>query len=200
MQRRAVGWVKEGRYGMEFAEVRLTPSRLSARGVAIGAEPLPYRLDYALETRRGFVTTRLRVTARGEGWRRRLDLRRAPSGVWTAETETAGDPPLPTPGGDMETLAGALDCDLGLSPLTNSMPVLRHGLLSGGGRREFQMAWVSVPDLRVVAAAQRYTFLRAECSRSAVRYENADGSFISDLTFDADGLVIDYPQLGRRMA
>src|SRR5262245_1895439 len=114
---RAVAWQRDGTFGAEFAEVTLAPTRLSAVGVALGADPLPYRLDYRLETRRGYVTGRLRVTARGDGWRRTLDLRRAPSGVWQFDTETEGEAPMPPAGGDPSPLAGALDCDLGLSPL-----------------------------------------------------------------------------------
>jgi hypothetical protein len=196
---RRLAWIKEQRYGLEFVDVRLSRQRLAAAGVAIGAEPLPYRLDYRLETHRGFVTARLRVRTRGEGWQRTLDLRRSPAGSWSVEAQTAGEAPLPLPGGDGAALGGAFDCDLGLSPLTNSMPVLRHRLLEGGGALGFEMAWVSVPDLAVRAAGQRYTFLGRERNRTVIRYENADGSFQSDLTFDADGLVLDYPQLARRL-
>jgi hypothetical protein len=196
---RRLAWIKEQRYGLEFADVRLSRQRLAATGVAIGAEPLPYRLDYRLETRRGFLTARLRVTTRGEGWQRALDLRRSPAGSWSVEAQAAGEAPLSPPGGAGAALSGALDCDLGLSPLTNSMPVLRHRLLEGGGALDFEMAWVSVPDLAVQAAGQRYTFLRRERERTVIRYENADGSFQSDLVFDADGLVLDYPQLARRL-
>jgi hypothetical protein len=95
------------------------------------------------------VTSRLALTARGEGWLRSLELSRDESGVWRATFEASGEPPLAAPTADLASLAGALDCDLGLSPLTNSMPVLRHSLLEGGGPIDFRMAWVSVPDLSV---------------------------------------------------
>ena len=52
---------------------------------------------------------------------------------------------LPAPVGDPAAFADALDCDLGLSPATNLMPVLRHGLLSGGDPVELTTAWVSSP-------------------------------------------------------
>ena len=55
--------------------------------------------------------------------------------------------------------SGSLDCDLGLSPVTNLMPVLRHGLLSGGDAFQLTAAWVSVPDLGVHADGQRYDFV-----------------------------------------
>ena len=41
---RAITWIKE--HGAEFAEVNLGDSYLRAAGVAIGAAPLSYRLDY----------------------------------------------------------------------------------------------------------------------------------------------------------
>jgi hypothetical protein len=108
-----------------------------------------------------------------------------------------GDVDLPPAGADPATLAGALDCDLGLSPLTNTMPVLRHGLLSGGGPVDLLMAWVSVPDLSVQADAQRYTFVRPAAEGGAVVNYSSDG-FTADISFDATGLVIDYPGIGSR--
>lgn len=199
MKVRAVAWVKEDPFGVEFAEVTLGQRQLSAVGVAIGTHPVPYRLDYTLETRRGFVTSRLRVVTRGQGWRRRLDLRRAASGAWSTLTEAEGDAPFPPPGGDVGLLVGALDCDLGLSPLTNSMPVLRHALLRGGGPIDFHMAWVSVPDLGVHFSDQRYRFVRGDQDQYVIRYEDLGGRFVADLTFDQDGLVLHYPGLARRL-
>jgi len=97
----------------------------------------------------------------------------------------------------MSAFEGALDCDLALSPLTNTMPVLRHRLLSGGGPLEFLMAWVSVPDLRVYPSRQRYTFVRKTRTGSIIRYESSSRDFVAELTFDEDGLCLDYPGIGR---
>jgi hypothetical protein len=191
--------VKEDPFGVELAEISLTPDRLAAVGVAIGTDPVPYRLDYTLETERDFVTERLQVTTRAQGWRRTLDLRREPSGVWSAATTADGEAPFPPGNGDIAQVGRALDCDLGLSPLTNSMPVLRHGLLDGGGPVDFEMAWVSVPDLSVRRSAQRYTFVRSESDRHIVRFETTDEPFVADLVFDDAGVVLDYPGLARRL-
>src|SRR2546422_7331763 len=131
MARRSIVWVKEDPLGAEFADVDIGRGRLTAIGVAIGSSPFGYRLEYKLETLAGYVTSGLLVVARGEGWQRKLDLRRLRSGRWTARTSVRGLVDLP-PGGDMTAVNGALDCDLALSPLTNTMPVLRHGLLEAG--------------------------------------------------------------------
>jgi hypothetical protein len=191
--------VKDDPFGVEFAEIALVPERLSAKGVAIGVDPILYRLDYALETEVGFVTSRLRASSTGQGWRRTLELRRHTEGAWSVNADEEGDVDLPAAGGDPTALSGALDCDLALSPVTNLMPVLRHDLLSGGGAIELTMAWVSVPDLSVQADGQRYSFVRADRDSCVIRYEATDGTFAADITLDPEGIVIDFPGIARRL-
>ena len=197
--KRAVAWVKDAPFGVEFAEIALAPQHLSAEGIAIGSAPFPYRLDYVLETAAGFVTSRLRVESRGEGWRRTLDLRRGPEGAWTITAYEEGDADLRSAGGNPATLTDVLDCDLGLSPVTNLMPVLRHDLLSGAGPVELTTAWVSVPDLSVQADGQRYTFVRADRDARLIRFEALDGTFAADVTLDSEGIVIDFPRIARQL-
>lgn len=201
---RCVAWSKAEPFGAEFAEVEVDGDALTAQGVAIGSAPAPYRLDYQLETASGFVTTRLRVTSRGDGWLRTLDLRRPPgSGVWEETWTAKGANPLlqERVAADLGALAGALDVDLGLSPLLNTPPVLRHDLLRRGGSVDFVMAWVSVPDLALHRSPQRYTFLRAiDGEHCLVRFESlAEDGFQADITYDADGFVRDYPGIGTRI-
>ncbi len=197
---RVVVWESEIAPGMELSQVRLYRGELRATGATIGTNPEPYRLEYELETVEGFATSALRVRSQGRGWSRSLELRRSSGGAWTCSGTADGEPDLPPVAGSVDAFSEALDCDLGRSPLTNSMPVLRHGLLDGGDPTDFVMAWVSVPDLGVHRSEQRYTFVRREGERSIVRYESGDRSFVADLTFDADGLVVFYPGLARRVA
>jgi uncharacterized protein len=199
-KKRAVAWVKADPAGIEFAEIDLAPSRLAAVGVAIGSQPVPYRLDYRLETRAGYITSRLVCRCRGDGWSRRLELRREHRGGWRLQADATGAAPFPAPGGSSELLAGAVDCDLGLSPLTNSLPVLRRQMLTVGGSIELVAGWVSVPDLRVLPDQQRYTVKRVGDREAIIRFEAVDGSFAADITFDHDGLVLDYPGIARRLA
>jgi hypothetical protein len=197
---RFIVWDKEDGYGSEAAGVTLLDDRLRARGIQIGFRPLPYRLDFTLDTGAGWVTERIAVTARGEGWSRSLDLQRSAGGTWSIETTVEGEVDLPPPGGDVATFAEALDCDLGLCPVTNTMPVLRHGLLENDGSIDFVMAWVSVPDLAVRRSGQRYTTLPREPGGwRRIEYRSLDSGFVSGLSYDEDGLVVDYPQLARRV-
>jgi hypothetical protein len=199
--RRVIAWTKEGPHGAELAEVELGADGLRATGVAIGADPVPYRLDYRLETGPGWVHRRLHAETRGAGWSRELELERAVTGAWSVRARGSGELALAAPGGDPAALAGALDCDLGLSPLLNTPPVLRHGLLRAGAPAapDLVMAWVSVPDLAVRPSRQRYTALDAAGGRIVFAELDDAGApaFTATLTYDAEGLVLDYPGIGR---
>ena len=199
MVARSIAWVDEGATRLEFAEVELTDRRMKATGVAIGSAPMPYRLDYRFESRSRFVTRSIELVSRGQGWKRSLRLERDKQGEWDASWETHGEVLLPPPTGDMRQLSGAFDCDLALSPLTNTMPVLRHDLAHDGEPHDFLMAWISVPDLSVIPSRQRYTFVRADELISVVRYESSSRDFVADIVFDEDGLVLEYPGIGHRI-
>ena len=169
---------------VEFEESNLGGKSLSASGRAVGTDPSPYWLEYELETGNDYVTHALDVTVRTIEDTRTLELRHdGPN--WSAN------------GNPIPELTGAVDCDLGLCPLTNTMPILRHGLHEGAGRHELLMAWVAVPELTVRPSTQTYTHLEKTSEGARVRYESGD--FSSDLLVDRDGLVIDYPQLATRI-
>jgi hypothetical protein len=199
MVERSITWAKEGRRGMETARVRLQRGRLAAVGKAVGSAPIRYSLDYELTSGARYATKKLMIRARGDGWSRWMHLERSPAGIWRAPHQARGVVRLRPPGGEMSLIKGAVDCDLAWSPLTNTMPVLRHDLLRGGGSVDFLMAWVSVPDLHVYPSAQRYTFLRRDGSHSVVRYESIPGGFTAEIVFDSEGLVVDYPGIGSRL-
>jgi len=192
---RLLVWRGLGEWRAELARVRLEDDRLSAQGTQIGVEPIAYKLDYTLETGPRFVTRSLVLSGRGEGWIRTLALRRSEEDGWQIDAEHEGSAPLEPPGGEVADFAEALDCDLGLCPLTNTMPVLREGLLAGGEARDFVMAWVKVPDLSVHRSEQRYEPI----DERTVRYVGKHRDFVGELQLDADGLVVRYPELAERL-
>lgn len=92
-------------------------------------------------------------------------------------------------------LDGCIDIDIWPTPFTNSFPIWRSGL-EIGERCEFLMAWVAAPDLTVEAKPQAYTRLQDRL----YLFESLDGSgFKAELPVDEAGLVIDYPELFRRV-
>lgn len=203
--KRSVMWVEP--MGAEYAEVDIRDGRFEAVGSAVGGHPLPYRLRYDLvaETdyvsKAGFVTSRLMIRASGVDWRRSLELTRLDDGGWTVSPWAEGEPGLSPPGGDPAELRGALDVDVQYSPLTNTLPVLRHGMHRGldpyGRTVDFTMVFVSVPELTTRLVPQHYTPLERSGDEASIRY--ASGSFAAELTFDSAGFVLNYPGVGRRM-
>ena len=73
-----------------------------------------------------------------------------------------------------------------------------------GPEIEFVMAWIEeITSLRVIRSEQIYQLRRMGGSTpgggAVVRYVGLHRSFEGDLTVDADGVVIDYPELARRI-
>ncbi len=157
----------------EVAWIALRPDHaLTARGRQWCTGEEPYLLEYALATSPGYVTER-------------FDLRIAGG---TSLTLTRGQSP---------ELEGVRDCDLSFSPLTNAMPVLRDRLHEGTGEaREIDVAWVSVPDLKVHRDHQIYESL----DERRVRFRSPEAGFERVLELTGDGFVRDYPGITRLIA
>jgi hypothetical protein len=191
-------WTGVEEWLTEAASVEIRDDALSATGIQLGAEPAPFRVDYRLECGDGFITRELELTATAEGWRRHLLLRHDGSGGWGAEVDDVGDVPGGGWDGGLPGLYEARDIDIENSPLTNTMPILRHGFQRTGSG-DFLMAFVRTPSLRVEASPQRYEHVRATDQGSVVRYLSRDGDFTAELELDPDGLLAFYPRLARRV-
>jgi hypothetical protein len=183
----------------DAALVELGSDRLRAAG---GSVTDGWVSSWSLTTGPGWVTRELVVETAGPGWRRGLRLQRNDRGSWSAEARSAGRDDLPEPGlADPATVRGALDCDLGLCPVTNTMPILRLGLLAARvPETELLMAWVDMPSLAVLGSRQVYGSADASLHVGReVDYFSQDRRFHARLSVEPDGLVRDYPMLARRV-
>jgi uncharacterized protein len=98
-------------------------------------------------------------------------------------------------GQSIDELDGCMDIDIWPTPFTNSFPIHREPMVVGE-RREFRVAWVFAPELTIRPQAQAYTRLADQL----YLFENLDGSgFRAELPVDGDGIVLDYPDLFRRV-
>lgn len=194
---------------LEAATITIAADRLDALGTSRTTD---YVTSWSLETGPGWVTSRLEVAVFGRGFLRRLTLARDAHGRWTTEATQQGvrhyrGEELDDPGiRDIDAASGAFDgaddCDLALCPVTNTMPILRLGAHRKEVEEEaFVMAWVALPSLAVVRSEQLYSSgpYDPEAGHAVVRYSSASRDFVGDLSVDQDGVVIDYPQLARRI-
>ena len=187
----------------DTAVVSFRDRELAAAGTSVTPE---YTASWTLSTSPGWVTRHLSVSVTGNGWARTLLLERSTEGRWTVETTVSGTADLPHPGiDDPRRLDEAQDCDLGLCPLTNTMPILRLDLLNGSAppdETQLTMAWVEMPSLRVLPSRQVYSQVRPfspDTGRAVVLYSSENRGFTAELVVDGDGTVIEYPGLARRL-
>ncbi|GAA1154112.1 putative glycolipid-binding domain-containing protein [Nesterenkonia sandarakina] len=183
---------------LDHACVEIDSTSMHAVG---GTQARHFSSSWELEIGEDWTTRSLHVTTRGFGWSRWLELTRAESGRWSAESGGRGDTKLPPPGlEEPATLDDATDCDLGLCPVTNTMPIRRLGLLDRDvPSTHLVMAWVEMPSLRVQRSEQVYASKWTD-ERRLVKYSTLRGDFSADLTVDSYGLVIDYPTLAHRIS
>jgi hypothetical protein len=165
----ALIWALPAEQRREIAWIELgDDATLRARGRQWCEGDPRYDLHYELDTSPGYVTERLDVRVLGGA---ELALVR----------------------GQSPELEGAADCDLGFSPLTNAMPVLRDRLHGNGGAFEIDVAWVSVPDLTVHRDHQIYEPLAGD----RIRFRSPEADFERLITLTPDGFVLDYPDIAQ---
>jgi hypothetical protein len=206
---RHVEWIgDEDPERLEAATVTLAADRLDALGTS---RTTGYVVAWSLETGPGWVTERLDVTVSGRGFTRRLALVRDGRNDWSSEQSAQGDDrygehTMEAPGlreADAASLSDALDCDLALCPMTNTMPIRRLGALDDVlPETAIVAAWVDLPSLAVRASRQVYSSSEpfdAAAGRGVVRYRSPDSGFVADVTVDSDGIVVDYPRVARRI-
>ena len=145
----------------------------------------PFRLAYRLTWDESWRLRNAELAVATEHSTRSLSLRTDGQGHWRY-----GD------GRVIDDLEGCVDVDIWPTPFTNSFPIRRE-TIGVGERRNFRMAWISAPGLTVRAKPQAYTRL----GDRLYLFESLDDSgFRAELPVDEDGIVLDYPNLFRRVS
>ena len=102
---------------------------------------------------------------------------------------------------DGQTVAYLEGCeyvDIAETPFTNTLPIRRLGL-APGEPADISVAYFDGTELQPWPEPQRYTCLEKSARGRLYRFLSLDGGFQADLPVDADGLVIDYPGLFKRI-
>jgi hypothetical protein len=182
--RRDVVWRSLQWPGIERLVVETDGTGVTAAGLLVArVDGAPVAALYEIHCDPAWQVDRVAVEVPGRA--DRLELSRDPRGAWTAN------------GRALPGLAGCVDVDLSLSPFTNTLPVRRLGL-AGGQAADLDVAYITLPDLAVTPARQRYTCLARDAHGGRYRYES--GAFAAEVAVDADGLVTTYEGLWERPA
>lgn len=180
-------WTPAEGTGLEHLRLHADAQGARADGLIIGVEAgRPFRLHYTLRCDAGWRTRELWIAVTAARVRH-LRLTSAGDGRWT----DGGGAALPA-------LDGCIDVDLTATPFTNTLPIRRLGLRPGESG-EIAVAWVDAATLAVTAERQRYTCLETGPEGGRYRFEALGGEFVAEIDVDAEGLVVAYPGLFRRV-
>ena len=184
---RTICWTptwNKNREGVGLEHLLLAECAADSVVLAFDEERGPFRLTYRLTWDPSWQLCDAELILATERSTRSLSLQTDGRGHWRRRDGRA-----------IDDLDGCLDVDIWPTPFTNSFPIRREPM-AVGERRQFRMAWVFAPDLTVHAKSQAYTRL----ADRLYLFENLDGSgFKAELPVDEDGIVLDYPDLFRRM-
>jgi hypothetical protein len=176
-------WNKD-REGVGLEHLLLGEGLADSVVLAFDEQHGPFRLTYRLAWDESWRLRDAELVVATERSTRLLNLQTDGQGHWRD-----GD------GRPIAELDGCVDVDIWPTPFTNSFPIRREPM-AVGERRQFRMAWIFAPDLTVHPQAQAYTRL----AERLYLFENLDGSgFQAKLPVDEEGILLDYPDLFRRV-
>jgi len=182
-----LGWQALQWPAMEHVIARLTPDGFRADGRIVLAEGKLTSVRYTLECDPDWQVRRVSVVQDAASGRQALELTSDAAGHWAVDGSVRPD------------LDGCTDIDISQTPLTNTLPIRRLPWLPGQ-QRDLAVVYVRLPELTAEPVAQRYTLLSRDAISGDAVYRYESGTFCADLPADADGFVVDYPGLWRRLA
>jgi uncharacterized protein len=173
-------WTDWSGSGLEHAILTNKDEYITARSVVISPADSRFAVSYSLSLDTSWRTLELRVSLVGTD--SSLVLKSDAKGKWFDDQ-----------GSPRPDLDGAIDVDLSITPLTNTLPIRRLNLAIGESA-EIITAYIAFPELTVSPDPQRYTRI----GPSKYRYESMDSDFVRDIEFDDNQFVVEYPDLFRR--
>ncbi len=181
-----VMWVPWAGVGLEHLRLRQNDTMMLIDSVVIGVnDDQPFRLWYEIQTESDWKVRACTLRLLGDTTPV-VTLHADGEGHWT---DAAGVP--------LSALDGCIDVDISATPFTNTLPIRRVSLHPGQSV-DLLVVYLSVPNMEVRSAPQRYTCLEGNAAGGLYRYESLTSDFTRDLRVDAQGLVIDYPGLWKR--
>ncbi len=160
--------------------------RLDGHTTAV-EDGVAWSVGYGVVVDERCATRSAHVVARSAAGVHEVHLEADGAGAWSVDGEPAPE------------LAGCLDVDLESCVVTNALPVHRLRLATGESA-DAPAAFVRAPGLTVERLEQRYRRL-GDDPGGDTRYAYAAPRFgyVGELTYEAGGLLLDYPGIATRV-
>jgi hypothetical protein len=182
-------WAAWDGRGLEHLRLSMEPGALRADSliIAVAAAGQPFRARYQIDCDESWTVRRARIEVLEEP-ARVLDIRADGRGHWTDAAT-----------GATLALDGCVDIDIYPSPFTNTLPMRRLPDVVIGRPVAIDVAWVALPELTIQVAPQEYTLLERGPSGTRWRFRGLDSDFTAELAVDGNSVVLDYPDIARRV-
>lgn len=180
-------WQSVDGIGLEYLQLSNQQNGILADSILICViEGKPARISYQIRCDNSWQFQKLNLTV-DTGIKQTLSLEITPEGQWLNESDKI-----------LEELEGCLEPDILLTGFTNTLPIRRLNLIEGQSA-EITVSYISIPQLTVIPIKQRYICLGKTPNGIVFHYKNLNSGFETDITVDENFLVVDYPQLFRRI-
>ena len=177
---------REARTGFEVAYFRVRDSGWRIEGTTTASEDgQAWVVTYRIDVDAAWVTRRARISATTVTGPRELQLDADGAGHWLSDGK-----PVPQ-------LDGCLDVDLESSAMTNTLPVHRLDLPTGG-RAAAPAAYVRAATLTLGRLDQAYRRVPDQAGQPCYDYAAPAFGFTARLVYDETGLIVDYPGIATR--
>lgn len=188
MKQTEIYWNPIGTVGLEHLMLQESADGIVADGLVLRHhQGNGLRLRYHLRCDADWTPRELRVESLGASTKT-LHISADGSGHW-----------FDADGKSIDSLNGCIDVDIMATPFTNTLAI-RHLNLSPGMSQTIDMVFVSIPDLQVQRAAQRYTCLSRDGEQSRYMYESLSSGFKAELWVDSARMVRVYEGQWERVA
>lgn len=187
---RHVIWIPWEEPGLEHLHLIRNNDSIIADSVIIGVyQQVPFRAQYEICCDSSWRLRSVQLSLLSHS-PQEIHLATDGKGTWTNES-----------GEVISALSGCLDVDISATPFTNTLPIRRLALRPGTSST-LNMVYIAVPQMQVAVVEQRYTCREVTSNRGRYSYEslkNGVSWYTAELPVDGDGLVINYPELFRRV-
>jgi hypothetical protein len=184
-----VMWAPWDEPGLEHLYLLQKDSKIVADGMILRVKDgIPFRVRYKILCDLLWNVQKVEIILLDSA-RENLSLRVDGLGHWINDS-----------GNHVPFLDGCIDVDISITAFTNTLPIRRINLKPGESS-DVSVVYIAIPEMEVKPSKQRYTCLQVSSEGGVYRYED-EGlfcGFTTTLKVDADGLVVDYPELFRRV-
>jgi len=177
-------WTGREYYSLENCLVDINGDGVDINSVIVGFyHNIIYRVEYKIKATQLWETIFVEIFGQYKNQQHRFMFEGDGTGNWIVNGKVD------------KNFEGCIDIDIPLTPFTNTLPINRLKI-SPNREQQIKVIYCDLLQGKFTAVNQKYI----RRSDSIYHYQNVPNDFEADIEVDAQGFVVDYPQLFVRTA